>query len=91
MSVVVSQKRDLGNHILGKVKYLNRRVMPRLSELCGSFLILELQGLGEFIEDGAVLDHGCAELLGGNFNLADWDSDGMGGTVVFHDTGVGDG
>ena len=26
--------------------------------------------LGQLIEDGAVLDHGCAELPGGDFNLA---------------------
>jgi hypothetical protein len=59
-------------------------------ELCGDFVFAGLLVLEQFIEDGAVLDHGDAELFGGGFKLAWPKGNAVGDAVVFHDAGVGD-
>ena len=50
-----------------------------------------LQVMKQLIEDGAVLDHGDAELFGGGFKLAWPKGNTVRDAVVFHDAGVGDG
>jgi len=55
------------------------------------FCVPRLLGLGELIEDGAVLEHGGAEILCAGFKLTGPDGDGVRLAIVFHEEGVGDG